>query len=182
MAALWRIGSARELADEQGVTVDTEVERREGKAASICFAKCWRVSLTKPLIKATYQGHPPRVLNYRSSRVDSGALLSEGVKKPNRPWASSLTPAVKYSQLLGPAAWSLPKRSAHKRSFWIACRWRRGADHRKPLCRGPEQQSARSPHCQSAGGCSRSRNLPALQPRVHSAKEPSPVAATAALG
>src|SRR5258708_3587230 len=69
----------------------------------------------------SYQGHPPRVLNYRSSPLDSGALLSAGVKKPNRPCASSLIPAVKYSQILGPAAWSFPKRSAHKRSFWIAC-------------------------------------------------------------
>ena len=44
----------------------------------------------------------------------SEALLSAGVRKPNRPCASSLIPAVQYSQLVGPAAWSLPKRSAHK--------------------------------------------------------------------
>lgn len=161
---------------------DSESYTPEGRAATICFPRSWRVSIDKAV--ALINHARPRILNYRSPPVASGALLSIGVRKPNRPCASSLVPAVKYSQLLGPAAWSLPKRIVHKRSFWIACRWRRGADHRKPLCRGPEQQSACSPHCQSAGGYSRSRTLPALQPRVHSAKdkEPSPVVATAAFG
>src|SRR5258708_8260412 len=69
----------------------------------------------------SYQGPPPRVLNYRSSPLDSGALLSAGVKKPNRPCASSLIPAVKYSQITGPAAWAFPKRPAPKPVLLIAC-------------------------------------------------------------
>jgi len=55
------------------------------------------------------QGHPPQVLNYRSSPVASGALLSAGVRTPNRPCASSLLPAVNYSQLLDPASMVVAK-------------------------------------------------------------------------
>src|SRR4029077_5306651 len=95
----------------------TASKSRAGRPPYV-FARFWPEILDKGF--ALIDGHRPRILSYRSSPLASGALLSAGVRKPNRPCASSLIPAVKYSQLLGPAAWSLPKRNAHKRSFWIA--------------------------------------------------------------